>query len=310
MQLADQITKATDEAVQFKPECLELQARTLQTLFVKQRVVATTSMRGQHAAELTIQSKSSKGTCSRGELVVEDIGGEIRCGGVVGVIARDNKRYGKLIIEEGGVGSLLKLAKEGKPEGQEKAARCIGLLWRDEESVEPVVNARVCSVFGKMLKDGQMKEHSKYAIAKRKKMFIHTVVIDTKDDSGADQPSPRIGGAGAVGLLQGEVSKGENTRIKAEMKAMAARALWHLAKGNVSICRSITESRALLCFAVLLEKGQEEVKYNSAMALMEITSVTEDKNDLRKTTFKPTSPAAKAVVDQLLRVVTKANLDD
>ncbi|KAL2945522.1 DnaJ-like protein subfamily C member 7, partial [Bienertia sinuspersici] len=107
--------------------------------------------------------------------------------------------------------------------------------------------------------------------------------------------------AHATRVGRGEVSKGENPRIKAEIKAMAARALWHLAKGNVSICRSIQ---------MLLEKGQEEVKYNSAMALMEITSVAEDKTDLRKTTFKPTSPAAKAVVDQLLRVVTKANLDD
>ena len=32
-------------------------------------------------------------------------------------LARDNDRYGKLIIEEGGVGPLLKLVKEGKMEG-------------------------------------------------------------------------------------------------------------------------------------------------------------------------------------------------
>ncbi|KAL0421829.1 UNVERIFIED_CONTAM: hypothetical protein Slati_3205800 [Sesamum latifolium] len=46
-------------------------------------------------------------------------------------LARDNDRYGKLIIEEGGVGPLLKLAKEGRMEGQESAARAIGLLGRD-----------------------------------------------------------------------------------------------------------------------------------------------------------------------------------
>ncbi|GAU13108.1 hypothetical protein TSUD_174080 [Trifolium subterraneum] len=36
--------------------------------------------------------------------------------------------YGKMIIEEGGVGPLLKLMKEGDTEGQKNAARAIGLL--------------------------------------------------------------------------------------------------------------------------------------------------------------------------------------
>ncbi|XP_065854888.1 uncharacterized protein [Euphorbia lathyris] len=72
-------------------------------------------------------------------------------------LARDNDRYVKLIIEEGGVPPLLKLAKEGKMEGQENAARAIGLLGRDPESVEQIVNAGVCSVFGKILKEGHMK---------------------------------------------------------------------------------------------------------------------------------------------------------
>lgn len=72
-------------------------------------------------------------------------------------LARDNDRYGKLIIEEGGVPPLLKLAKEGQEEGQENAARAIGLLGRDPESVEQIVNAGVCSVFAKILKDGRMK---------------------------------------------------------------------------------------------------------------------------------------------------------
>ncbi|KAL0288124.1 UNVERIFIED_CONTAM: hypothetical protein Scaly_2741600 [Sesamum calycinum] len=99
----------------------------------------------------------------------------------------------------------------------------------------------------------------------------------------------------------------EDPATKAYIKAMTARALWHLAKGNSPICRSITESRALLCFAVLLEKGAEEVQYNSAMALMEITAVAEEDAELERSAFKPNSPACKAVVDQLLRVIEKAD---
>ncbi|KAG2318585.1 hypothetical protein Bca4012_055210 [Brassica carinata] len=325
-------------------------------------------------------------------------------------LARDNDRYGRLIIEEGGVPPLLKLAKEGKLEGQENAARAIGLLGRDPESVEQIVNAGVCQVFAKILKEGHMKvqtvvawsvselasnhpkcqdhfaqnniirflvshlafetvqEHSKYAIVSNKQTLssIHTVVMASNtnpsekkheqdetnsnishpmnnqtpsqmhslvantlaikgSDSGSGTnknqtkqsnqqhqhhhtkggPTPRGNNPTHVSLL-GTSIKGreyEDPATKAQMKAMAARALWQLSRGNLQICRSITESRALLCFAVLLEKGDDEVKSYSALAMMEITDVAEQYSELRRSAFKPTSPAAKAVVEQLLKVI-------
>lgn len=337
-------------------------------------------------------------------------------------LARDNDRYGKLIIEEGGVGPLLKLVKEGKIEGQENAARTIGLLGRDPESVEVMIQAGVCQVFAKMLKEGPMKvqavvswavselathysksqdlfhqhniirllvghlafetieEHSKYAIVSkatslhqvvlasnnnvkeanvtmliddddksrvpyplghdRQPFEMHKVVTTTmamKDQMGQQQQKQKQGNGminqanhakinGTVNANQNHVnhmhhhhhhslsgsgvnSKGrelEDPITKAYLKAMAARALWKLAKGNSQICRSITESRALLCFAVLLEKGAKEVQYNSAMALMEITAVAELDVDLRRSAFKPNTPACKAVIDQLLRIIEQA----
>ncbi|OIT04632.1 PREDICTED: uncharacterized protein LOC109223493 [Nicotiana attenuata] len=323
-------------------------------------------------------------------------------------LARDNDRYGKLIIEEGGVGPLLKLAKEGRMEGQESASRAIGLLGRDPESVEHIVNAGVCSVFAKILKDGNMKvqvvvawaiselaahhpkcqdhfaqtntirllvshlafetiqEHSKYAIASKQTMSINNIVMantnsttTVKDgDVDGSQISHPMGDhkttqmhnlvANMMALkskdnatmnnnipkpnqqhnpvhhphheqkqhqvtLSGTSIKGkresEDPATKAEMKAMAARALRHLCAGNAAICSSITESRALLCLAVLLEKGPDEVQYHSAMALMEITAVAETNSDLRHSAFKPTAPAAKAVVDQFLRIIEKEDLE-
>ncbi|VVA09893.1 PREDICTED: Armadillo [Prunus dulcis] len=101
----------------------------------------------------------------------------------------------------------------------------------------------------------------------------------------------------------------EDPATKANMKAMAARALWQLAKGNSPICRSITESRAQLCFAVLLEKGSEDVQLNSAMALMEITAVAEKDAELRRSAFKPNSSACKSEVDQLQKIIEKADAD-
>ncbi|XP_047964577.1 uncharacterized protein LOC125209036 [Salvia hispanica] len=335
-------------------------------------------------------------------------------------LARDNDRYGSLIIEESGVVPLLKLLKEGRMEGQEHAARAIGLLGRDPESVEIIVNAGVCGVVAKILKEGHMKvqivvawalselaanhrkcqdpfaqhnvirllvshlafetipEHSKYAIATNKQS-IHSLVMansnpnpnhksnetEEKHHGVADHPmdnqmpsqmhnivtntlamkstmlpvphksaaSPSPISHSDIGEKSGKTNKQqshqfikqnkgnglpgssikrrefEDPATKAEMKAMAARALRYLCAGNVSVCKSITESRALLCLAVLLEKGETEVKYNSAMALMEITAVAEQDSDLRRSAFKPTAPVARAVVDQFLRIVEKADCE-
>ncbi|KAM3708809.1 hypothetical protein ACJW31_02G124800 [Castanea mollissima] len=339
-------------------------------------------------------------------------------------LARDNDRYGKLIIEEGGVLPLLKLIKEGKIDGQENAAKAIGLLGRDPESVEHMIHAGVCTVFAKILKEGPMKvqavvawavselvanypkcqdlfaqhniirllvshlafetvqEHSKYAISSIKAATIHAIVmasnnnpntknlsqVHDEDDKqsysqiphplGNKSPSqmhnlvtttmamrsqskplqPQGNGSTQISShptssnqdnvkqnlqvhqpqhqqnvsLPGAGLKGRETEdpaTKAYMKAMSARALWHLSKENSAICRSITESRALLCFAVLLEKGPDDVKYNSAMALMEITAVAEKDSELRRSAFKPNSPACKAVVDQMLMLIEREDPD-
>uniref|UniRef100_A0A0D9XAJ7 DUF7792 domain-containing protein n=1 Tax=Leersia perrieri TaxID=77586 RepID=A0A0D9XAJ7_9ORYZ len=316
-------------------------------------------------------------------------------------LARDNDRYGRLIIEEDGVPPLLRLIKEGSSEGQETAALAIGLLGRDPECVELMVLAGVCTAFAKILKDAPMKvqgmvawavselatnhpkcqdaflqsnvirllvshlafetvqEHSKYAVAS--KMSIHAVLMDNKKmnnsnsnvnsnanvpniassssssshhhdalDAAVDQvvagaAKPNAGAAAASSTvtvagtkqhnasLSGTSTKArefEDAETKAYLKANAAKALWQLAMGNAAVCKNITESRALLCLSVLLEKGVDDVQYNSAMALMEICLVAEQNADLRRSAFKPTSPAARAVVDQLLRVVHKADYDE
>ncbi|VFQ93473.1 unnamed protein product [Cuscuta campestris] len=298
-------------------------------------------------------------------------------------LARDNDRYGKLIVEEGGVGPLLKLLKEGKVEGQENAARAIGLLGRDPAIVEHMVHAGVCQVFDKMLQEGPMKvqavlawaiselashfpkcqdlfaqnnvvrllvghiafdtvlNHSKYAIPS-KATSIHALVLASNENS-LNKNNARINDNGDEDHKSRIAHPMENNRkqtqnhnvvmntlamrntakkvhfsshhhyshareledpaTKAYMKAMAARALWHLCKDNPQICHSITESRAMLCFAALLEKGPDDVQYNSAMVVMEITAVAEKDADLRRSAFKPSSPACKAVVDQMLRII-------
>lgn len=486
IQLADQVTKAADEATSFKQECSELKSKTEKLagllrqaaragndLYERptRRIVDDTEQVLDKALLLVLKCRSyglmkrvlaiipatafrkmssqlenSIGDVSwllRVSAPAEDRGGEYlglppiaANEPILGLIweqiatlhtgspedrsdaanslvslARDNDRNGKLIIEEGGVGPLLKLAKEGKEEGQENAVRAIGMLGRDPESVEHVIHAGACGVFQKILKEGAMKvqaeaawavaelaahghpkcqdvfaqhnlirllvshlafetvqEHSKYTITTAKATSIHAIVLANNnsktvnggavedannhsqdEDNGTTPPHP-LGRKKPAAQMHSVVTttmamqkpltesgnnkqnnnsnhhhhhrhqqshsmsggvnlKGrefEDPRTKAHMKAMAARALWRLARGNATICRSITESRALLCFAVLLEKGPEEVRFNSAMALMEITTVAEKDADLRRSAFKPNSPACKAVIDQLHRIIEKA----
>ncbi|KAG4208494.1 hypothetical protein ERO13_A03G136000v2 [Gossypium hirsutum] len=95
----------------------------------------------------------------------------------------------------------------------------------------------------------------------------------------------------------------EKPEVKLQLKINCAEALWMLAKGSVSNSRRITETKGLLCLAKLVDKEQGELQYNCLMAIMEITGAAESNSDLRRAAFKTNSPAAKAVIDQLLRVI-------
>eukprot|EP01018_Ginkgo_biloba_P018690 Gb_30970 [translate_table: standard] len=285
-------------------------------------------------------------------------------------LAQDNERNGKLIVEEGGIAPLLKLIKDGTLEGQEAAAKAIGILGKDPERVRQMIHEGLSSVFAKILKEGPMKvqsmvawalselvsndpesqdhfaqsgivrslvghlafetvqDHSKYIVG-NKAMTIHSVVTSSlaaKENHGNNTPNAQQNAYRALHVhhphsqkdmgmpfsLSGLNLKGresEDPIIKASMKAEAARALWKLAKNNIKTCKSITESKALLCFAILLEKGKGEVQFHSAMAVMEIAAVAEENADLRRSAFKTNSPAAKSLVDQLLRIVEEGDSD-
>ncbi|GFP97500.1 hypothetical protein PHJA_001894100, partial [Phtheirospermum japonicum] len=95
----------------------------------------------------------------------------------------------------------------------------------------------------------------------------------------------------------------EKPEIKLELKTSCAEALWMLAKGSVENSRRITETKGLLCLAKLVEIESGELQRNCLMAIVEITAAAESNADLRRATFKSNSPASKAVVDQLLRVI-------
>ncbi|KAH7570342.1 hypothetical protein JRO89_XS05G0090500 [Xanthoceras sorbifolium] len=100
----------------------------------------------------------------------------------------------------------------------------------------------------------------------------------------------------------------EKPEVKTKLKITCAEALWMLARESVSNSRRITETKGLLCLAKLVEKEQGDLQLNCLMTIMEITAAAESNADLRRAAFKTNSPAAKAVVDQLLRLIK--DLDD
>lgn len=99
----------------------------------------------------------------------------------------------------------------------------------------------------------------------------------------------------------------EKPEVKLQLKISCAEALWMLAKGSVLNSRSITETKGLLCLAKLVEKEVDELQFNCLMTIMKITAAAESNADLRRAAFKTNSPAAKAVVDQLLRLIKESD---
>ncbi|XP_076931361.1 uncharacterized protein LOC143596481 [Bidens hawaiensis] len=95
----------------------------------------------------------------------------------------------------------------------------------------------------------------------------------------------------------------EPSELKIELQTICARALWMLARGNLANCRILTDTKGLLVLAKLIETKIGELQINCLMNVMEIATAAELNPDMRRAAFRTNSPAAKAVVDQLLRLI-------
>ncbi|GLT72991.1 hypothetical protein SLA2020_448810 [Shorea laevis] len=277
-------------------------------------------------------------------------------------LARDNHRNKKMIVEEGGIGPLLKLLKEGpSAEAQIAAATALCNIATDRERVRFVVESLGVPLIVQVLGDSPamvqasvaklvalMAEldadaQEEFARENATRPLVSTLAMDTV----LDDPKPQSGKTSIHSLVQinKELAKSdkvprnyhnnigslghshsdgssrgsghynrkerewesETPEVKLEVKVSCAEALWKLSKENLVNSRKIAETKGLLCLAKIVEVESGQLQLNCLMTVMEIAAVAEFNPDLRRAAFKPSSPPAKAVLDQLLRVIQEGS---
>ncbi|XP_077250497.1 armadillo repeat only 4 isoform X2 [Tasmannia lanceolata] len=258
-------------------------------------------------------------------------------------LALDSERNKQIIITEGGVPPLLKLLKESSSsEAQIAAATVLAHLAGDPESVRnlsgqmavpiavqvlgesPIgVQISVAFLIARMVGqdvDSQEEFGRENAIRKLvsilcfetldskdsfdKPTSIHSLVQIKKEMPVPARSSNSMHSEGSSrGRDRRKERENESPEEKFKLMINCSEALWVLARGSVSNSRRICETKGLLCLAKIIEKEKGDLQFNCMMTLMEIATAAESNADLRRVSFKTNSPAAKAVVDQLIRIV-------
>ncbi|KAF7838288.1 ARM REPEAT PROTEIN INTERACTING WITH ABF2 [Senna tora] len=246
-------------------------------------------------------------------------------------VANDNDRNKIIIMEEGGIPPLLKLLKEAaSPDAQIAAANALVNIASDQHRVvEFIVESLGVPIIVQVLGDSPIRVQVAVANLVSKMAELGTIAQEefvrvnvTRPlisllcmDTVLDRPSIHSLVLNLTSSSSGSSSdhrkerEGESYEMKKKIKTSCAEALWKLSKGSEATCRKITETKGLLCLAKLIESETAELQFNCLMAVMEITVVAEFNAELRRVAFKPTAPAAKAVLDQLLRLIQNDQTD-
>ncbi|XP_057419391.1 uncharacterized protein LOC130713628 [Lotus japonicus] len=256
----------------------------------------------------------------------------------LGSLARDNDRNKFIIMEEGGVLPLIKLLKDSAyPDAQVAAANALVNIASNQLGVvrfllpslavpaivqvlsdSPFrVRVSVASLVSTMA-DQDPVAREEFARANVTRPLVSLLAMDTvlADPMAARTSSIHslvvnlsegnlnaAGGRGGQQNRRDREKEGESAELRNAVKTSCAEALWKLSKGCLLTCKKISETKGLLCLAKIVESESGDLRFNCLMAVMEIAAVAESNAELRRVAFKPNTTAAKAVLDQLLRVV-------
>ncbi|OVA20792.1 Armadillo [Macleaya cordata] len=196
------------------------------------------------------------------------------------------------------VANLVSRMAENDPAAQEEFAR--------EKIIRPLVSLLSFDTFLDEPNQQPGKPTSFHSLVKINKELGGKANVGTQQNhyphSSSSSSSLHSEGSSRGGHYKKERDN-EKPEVKLQLKIHCAEALWMLSKGSISNSRRITETKGLLCLAKIIEKEKGELQLNCLMAVMEIAAAAESNADLRRAAFKTNSPAAKAIVEQLMRVI-------
>ncbi|KAL3512760.1 hypothetical protein ACH5RR_025477 [Cinchona calisaya] len=214
----------------------------------------------------------------------------------------------RLIANDHGISIIVKLLLEIPPVSVQVAL--VNLIWqmadlddgvKEEFGRENVVRPLVTLLGMEVVLDESRPEPPKRTTS------VHSVVLmNRKITRNVSDGAYRSSNSLNYGVYRREKEREvESPEAKLKLKESCAMALWKLVKGSLFNSKKIMETKALLVLAKIIEKEKGELQVNCLMTVKELAAVAEYNGDLRRTAFKPNSSAAKAVLDQLLRVINE-----
>lgn len=232
-------------------------------------------------------------------------------------LANDQERV-SIIVAEAGVPMIVQVLCDSPMLVQTAVAELVcRMAENDVHAQEEFVSANAIKPLVCLLSlETPLDESQMQAVPKAqlgKPASIHSLVLNK--DLGANlylypkKPqhlySEGSGGSSSSTRVGNHKKDRENERpeVKIKLRIKCAEALWLLSRGSVSNSLKITETKGFLCLAKHVENEKGELQLNSMRALMEIAGAAELNADLRRAAFKTNSSAAKAVIDQILRVI-------
>lgn len=258
------------------------------------------------------------------------------------ILAKDNDRNKKIIAEENGIPPLLKMLKDStSAQGQAAAAAALLNLADDPSRVKLIADKLGIQIIAKALTEAparvqvtlvdlisKMSESNpnvqeEFGRENVTRPLVTLLAMDVNLQEYAEANSLKNpNNLHSIVQINNEISRKGNTslkfgsekerereteapEVKSRLKISCASALWILARGNLFNSGKITDTKALLVLAKIIEKEQGELKINCLRVVMELAVVAESNPELKRAAFKPTSTAAKVVFDQLLRVINE-----
>ncbi|GMI87915.1 hypothetical protein HRI_002460800 [Hibiscus trionum] len=212
------------------------------------------------------------------------------------LLAKEKDEYKNIIYEEGGVPPLQKLLKENiSLDNQIKVAKTLCLLANEKEREIVIMKEMVSTILNRLSRTSPVYDQIEAAD-----------LVASIAEHNPEVKEYQLIRENVIWRLVSLLSSANDhtpSSLKLQLKLSCSKALLILVRQSVRNCTTFAETKGMLCLAKLMETEKNELQYNCLMIIREITDIAELDKDFRHSTFKSSSPASNAIVDELLRVI-------